>query len=232
MILHQVRHGRQDNHATNHVRCAETSRSKQSRRHIEATRLNIARPYTSQPFRRGWWFSNSLGFNCGTFDTACADITTDECQHSAQLVCHLEITSSRAGMGLSSGMRFAFVLVNNGGECITMNSCCPCWTAFTRLFMWVWSKPIGTATSAYCEALHLGSDCLCRCSCKCASWECCARFAAPIIASAVASRLCALMERRHACSRTHTISWRAAQRKGAFNCRCHGFGGQESQKSH
>jgi hypothetical protein len=44
MILHQVRHGRQDNHATNHVRCAETSRSKQSRRHIEATRPNIARP--------------------------------------------------------------------------------------------------------------------------------------------------------------------------------------------
>jgi hypothetical protein len=48
MILHQVRHGRQDNHATNHVRCAATSRSKQSRRHIEATRPNIARPYTSQ----------------------------------------------------------------------------------------------------------------------------------------------------------------------------------------
>jgi hypothetical protein len=46
MILHQVRHGRQDNHATNHVRCAETSRSKQSRRHIEATRPDIARPYT------------------------------------------------------------------------------------------------------------------------------------------------------------------------------------------
>jgi hypothetical protein len=36
MILHQVRHGKQDNHATNHVRCAETSRAKQSRRHIEA----------------------------------------------------------------------------------------------------------------------------------------------------------------------------------------------------
>jgi hypothetical protein len=36
MILHQVRHGRQDNHATNHVRCAATSRSKQSRWHIEA----------------------------------------------------------------------------------------------------------------------------------------------------------------------------------------------------
>jgi hypothetical protein len=26
---HQVRHGRQDNHATNHVRCAETSKAKQ-----------------------------------------------------------------------------------------------------------------------------------------------------------------------------------------------------------
>jgi hypothetical protein len=38
MKLHQVRHGRQDNHATNHVRCAETSRAKQSRRHIETTR--------------------------------------------------------------------------------------------------------------------------------------------------------------------------------------------------
>jgi hypothetical protein len=36
MILHQVQHGRQDNHATNHVRCAETSRAKQSRKHIEA----------------------------------------------------------------------------------------------------------------------------------------------------------------------------------------------------
>jgi hypothetical protein len=36
MIIHQVRHGRQDNHSTNHVRCAETSMSKQSRRHIEA----------------------------------------------------------------------------------------------------------------------------------------------------------------------------------------------------
>jgi hypothetical protein len=32
MILHQVRHGRQDNHATNHVRCAETSRSKQKQK--------------------------------------------------------------------------------------------------------------------------------------------------------------------------------------------------------
>jgi hypothetical protein len=43
MIIHQVRHGRQDNHATNHVRCAETSRAKQSTRHIEATKPNIAR---------------------------------------------------------------------------------------------------------------------------------------------------------------------------------------------
>jgi hypothetical protein len=45
MILHQVRHGRQDNHATNHIKCAETSRAKQSRRHIEAIRPNTARPY-------------------------------------------------------------------------------------------------------------------------------------------------------------------------------------------
>jgi hypothetical protein len=36
MILHHMRHGRQDNHATNHVRCAETSRAKQSRKHIKA----------------------------------------------------------------------------------------------------------------------------------------------------------------------------------------------------
>jgi hypothetical protein len=28
LILHQVRHGRQENHATNHVRCAEASRAK------------------------------------------------------------------------------------------------------------------------------------------------------------------------------------------------------------
>jgi hypothetical protein len=53
MILHQVRHGRQDDHATNHVRCAETSRAKQSKRHIEATRPNIARPYTSQSYGSG-----------------------------------------------------------------------------------------------------------------------------------------------------------------------------------
>jgi hypothetical protein len=49
MILHQVRHGRQDNHATNHVRCAETSRSKQSRRHIEATRPNTMRMLKISP---------------------------------------------------------------------------------------------------------------------------------------------------------------------------------------
>jgi hypothetical protein len=36
MILHQVRHGRQDNRATNHVRCAKTSKTEQSRKHIEA----------------------------------------------------------------------------------------------------------------------------------------------------------------------------------------------------
>jgi hypothetical protein len=36
MILHQVRRRRQDAYATNHVRCAETSRAKQSRKHIEA----------------------------------------------------------------------------------------------------------------------------------------------------------------------------------------------------
>jgi hypothetical protein len=35
-ILHQMRHGRQDNHATNHVRCTKTRKAGQSRRHIEA----------------------------------------------------------------------------------------------------------------------------------------------------------------------------------------------------
>jgi hypothetical protein len=36
MISHQMRHGRQDNHATNHVRCTKTHKAGQSRRHIEA----------------------------------------------------------------------------------------------------------------------------------------------------------------------------------------------------
>jgi hypothetical protein len=44
MMLLQVRHRRQDNHATNHVmtiRCAKTSRAEQSRRHIEAKHSEI-----------------------------------------------------------------------------------------------------------------------------------------------------------------------------------------------
>jgi hypothetical protein len=36
MILHQMRHGRQDNHATNHVRCTKMRKAGKSRRHIEA----------------------------------------------------------------------------------------------------------------------------------------------------------------------------------------------------
>jgi hypothetical protein len=36
MILHQMRHGRQDNHATNHIRCTKARKAGQSRRHIEA----------------------------------------------------------------------------------------------------------------------------------------------------------------------------------------------------
>jgi hypothetical protein len=36
MILHQMQHGRQDNHATNHVRCTKTRKAGQSRRQIEA----------------------------------------------------------------------------------------------------------------------------------------------------------------------------------------------------
>jgi hypothetical protein len=36
MILHQMRHKRQDNHATNHVRCTKTRKAGQSRRHIES----------------------------------------------------------------------------------------------------------------------------------------------------------------------------------------------------
>jgi hypothetical protein len=36
MTSHQIRHGRQDNHATNHVRCTETRKAGQSRRHVEA----------------------------------------------------------------------------------------------------------------------------------------------------------------------------------------------------
>jgi hypothetical protein len=35
MILHQRRHGRQDNHATNHVRCTKPRQAGQIRRHIE-----------------------------------------------------------------------------------------------------------------------------------------------------------------------------------------------------
>jgi hypothetical protein len=35
MILHQMRHGRQDNHATNHARRAETSKARHSRGHGE-----------------------------------------------------------------------------------------------------------------------------------------------------------------------------------------------------
>jgi hypothetical protein len=41
MTLHQARLGRQDNHATNHVSCARTSRAEQSRMHIEAKHSEI-----------------------------------------------------------------------------------------------------------------------------------------------------------------------------------------------
>jgi hypothetical protein len=36
MIVHQMRYGRQDNHATNHARCTKMSMAGQRRRHIEA----------------------------------------------------------------------------------------------------------------------------------------------------------------------------------------------------
>ncbi len=36
MKLHQMRHGRQDNHATNQVRCTKTRNTGQSRKHSEA----------------------------------------------------------------------------------------------------------------------------------------------------------------------------------------------------
>jgi hypothetical protein len=36
MIIHQMRHRMQDNHAAYHVRCAKTSKAGQSRRHMEA----------------------------------------------------------------------------------------------------------------------------------------------------------------------------------------------------
>jgi hypothetical protein len=42
MILHQMRHGRQDNHVTNHVRCTKTRKAGQSRRHIEAKQSKTA----------------------------------------------------------------------------------------------------------------------------------------------------------------------------------------------
>jgi hypothetical protein len=36
MMLHQIRHGRQDKHATNHARCTKPRKAGQSGRHIEA----------------------------------------------------------------------------------------------------------------------------------------------------------------------------------------------------
>jgi hypothetical protein len=83
MILHQIRHGRQDNHATNHVRCAETSRAKQSRRHIEATWSNIrpnpiARPYggIARPYTcRSCWYACYCSFVCESRQRDCNPLT-------------------------------------------------------------------------------------------------------------------------------------------------------------
>jgi hypothetical protein len=48
MILHQMRHGRQDNHATNHVRC--TKRARQGKAE-GISRPNKVKPYTSETCR-------------------------------------------------------------------------------------------------------------------------------------------------------------------------------------
>jgi hypothetical protein len=46
MILHQMRHGWQDNHATNHVRCKKRAQVKANQKACRG--INKAKPYTSE----------------------------------------------------------------------------------------------------------------------------------------------------------------------------------------